>query len=182
MALQAEQVAAETGAFQERPLWKHHKLFFGVAAQFCYVGAQVAGIFIHISSPPNYSAKSLTYKSRIPIHQLYPRGGRSDPSTSQQSLRHRSVLFRSREIRRGRHVLVLEASTDSDGFHDRSAFLLHPLSMKANSRRGHDFHNLFDRCPWRGWRSTTDCRVVFRGKITLKSEAKQRQLIDCKLI
>lgn len=42
MALQAEQVAAETGAFQEKPLYKHTKLFFGVAAQFCYVGAQVA--------------------------------------------------------------------------------------------------------------------------------------------
>lgn len=42
MAIQAEQVAAETGAFQERSLWQHHKLFFGVAAQFCYVGAQVA--------------------------------------------------------------------------------------------------------------------------------------------
>ena len=41
MALQAEQCADLTG-FQEKPLRKQHKLFFGVAAQFCYVGAQVA--------------------------------------------------------------------------------------------------------------------------------------------
>jgi FHS family L-fucose permease-like MFS transporter len=41
MALQAEQCADLTG-FEERPLRTHYKLFFGVAAQFCYVGAQVA--------------------------------------------------------------------------------------------------------------------------------------------
>ncbi|TEA14230.1 L-fucose-proton symporter [Colletotrichum sidae] len=40
MALQAEQSAAETG-FQDKPMRKQYKLFFGVAAQFCYVGAQV---------------------------------------------------------------------------------------------------------------------------------------------
>ena len=41
MALQAEQCADLTG-YQEKPLRKQYKLFFGVAAQFCYVGAQVA--------------------------------------------------------------------------------------------------------------------------------------------
>lgn len=40
MALQAEQCADLTG-YQEKPLSKQYKLFFGVAAQFCYVGAQV---------------------------------------------------------------------------------------------------------------------------------------------
>ncbi|KKY24092.1 putative glucose galactose transporter [Phaeomoniella chlamydospora] len=40
MALQAEQCSDLTG-FDEKPLSKHYKLFFGVAAQFCYVGAQV---------------------------------------------------------------------------------------------------------------------------------------------
>ncbi|OLN97475.1 L-fucose-proton symporter 1 [Colletotrichum chlorophyti] len=38
MALQAEQ----TVGYQEKPLRKQYKLFMGVAAQFCYVGAQVA--------------------------------------------------------------------------------------------------------------------------------------------
>ena len=40
MALQAEQCSDLTG-YQEKPLRKQYKLFFGVAAQFCYVGAQV---------------------------------------------------------------------------------------------------------------------------------------------
>ena len=41
MALQAEQSSDLTG-YEEKPLSKQYKLFFGVAAQFCYVGAQVA--------------------------------------------------------------------------------------------------------------------------------------------
>jgi len=41
MALQAEQCSDLTG-YQEKPLRKQYKLFFGVAAQFTYVGAQVA--------------------------------------------------------------------------------------------------------------------------------------------
>lgn len=41
MALQAELCSDLTG-YDEKPLRKQYKLFFGVAAQFCYVGAQVA--------------------------------------------------------------------------------------------------------------------------------------------
>lgn len=41
MALQAEQSSELTG-YQDKPLRKQYKLFFGVLAQFCYVGAQVA--------------------------------------------------------------------------------------------------------------------------------------------
>ena len=41
MALQAEQCSDLTG-YEDTPLRKQYKLFFGVAAQFCYVGAQVA--------------------------------------------------------------------------------------------------------------------------------------------
>src|SRR5271170_8165361 len=40
MALQAEQCSDLTG-YEDVPLGKQYKLFFGVAAQFCYVGAQV---------------------------------------------------------------------------------------------------------------------------------------------
>lgn len=40
MALQAEQSAGLTG-YVDKPMRKQYKLFFGVAAQFCYVGAQV---------------------------------------------------------------------------------------------------------------------------------------------
>lgn len=48
MALQAEQCADLTG-YVEKPLRKQYKLFLGVAAQFCYVGSQVAvaSQFIH---------------------------------------------------------------------------------------------------------------------------------------
>ena len=50
MALQAEQSSDLTG-YVEKPLKKQYKLFLGVAAQFCYVGAQVAvaSQFIHYS-------------------------------------------------------------------------------------------------------------------------------------
>jgi MFS transporter, FHS family, L-fucose permease len=41
MALQAEQCSDLTG-YEDIPLRKQYKLFFGVFAQFCYVGAQVA--------------------------------------------------------------------------------------------------------------------------------------------
>jgi MFS transporter, FHS family, L-fucose permease len=40
MALQAEMCAGLTG-YEHKPLRKQYTLFFGVAAQFCYVGAQV---------------------------------------------------------------------------------------------------------------------------------------------
>lgn len=41
MELQAEQSSGLTG-YTERPLSRQYKLWFAVAAQFCYVGAQVA--------------------------------------------------------------------------------------------------------------------------------------------
>lgn len=40
MALQAEQSAGLTG-YVDKPMRKQYKLIFGVASQFCYVGAQV---------------------------------------------------------------------------------------------------------------------------------------------
>lgn len=40
MALQAEQSSGLTG-YIDKPMRRQYKLFFGVAAQFCYVGAQV---------------------------------------------------------------------------------------------------------------------------------------------
>jgi len=41
MELQAEQSSNLTG-YTEQSIWKNKKLMFAVAAQFCYVGAQVA--------------------------------------------------------------------------------------------------------------------------------------------
>lgn len=41
MAAQAASSGSQT-AFEDKPLSKQYTLFFGVAAQFCYVGAQCA--------------------------------------------------------------------------------------------------------------------------------------------
>ena len=51
MANQAEQSADDTD-FEDQPLSKQYTLFYGVFAQFCYVGAQVAyaGYFINYVS------------------------------------------------------------------------------------------------------------------------------------
>ncbi|KAF3010633.1 hypothetical protein E8E13_004111 [Curvularia kusanoi] len=58
MADQAEMMNATTG-YQDKPLRKQYTLFFGVAAQFCYVGAQVgiASFFINyfVQAHPNLS-------------------------------------------------------------------------------------------------------------------------------
>lgn len=45
MALQAEQCSGLTG-YVDKPMRKQYKLMFGVAAQFCYVGAQASRISI----------------------------------------------------------------------------------------------------------------------------------------
>lgn len=65
MALQAEQSSHLTG-YADKPLRKQHKLFLGVAAQFCYVGAQVgvAASFINYaieSAGLSHSAASDRY-------------------------------------------------------------------------------------------------------------------------
>uniref|UniRef100_L2FX78 Glucose galactose transporter n=1 Tax=Colletotrichum fructicola (strain Nara gc5) TaxID=1213859 RepID=L2FX78_COLFN len=71
MALQAEQSAALTG-YQDKPMRKQYKLFFGVAAQFCYVGAQVgvASQFI------NYAVESagLTHSEASDRYAIGPIG------------------------------------------------------------------------------------------------------------
>lgn len=53
MELQAEQSAGLTG-YEEKPMTKQYKLFFGVAAQFCYVGGQVAVASNFSGSPRNF--------------------------------------------------------------------------------------------------------------------------------
>jgi MFS transporter, FHS family, L-fucose permease len=59
MALQAEQCSDLTG-YEDKPLRKQYKLFFGVAAQFCYVGAQVgvASQFIRYSEETAHLTES----------------------------------------------------------------------------------------------------------------------------
>lgn len=47
MLLQAEESSGLTG-YADRPMRKQYKLFFGVLAQFCYVGAQVSYRSLHL--------------------------------------------------------------------------------------------------------------------------------------
>jgi FHS family L-fucose permease-like MFS transporter len=63
MALQAEQCSGLTG-YVDKPMERQYKLMFGVAAQFCYVGAQVCLLqfsqfhaiakFIHVGVAANF--------------------------------------------------------------------------------------------------------------------------------
>ncbi|KAH8687196.1 putative L-fucose-proton symporter [Tricladium varicosporioides] len=55
MALQAEQCSGLTG-YVDKPMRKQYKLMFGVAAQFCYVGAQV-GVAANFINYAKESAK-----------------------------------------------------------------------------------------------------------------------------
>ncbi|KAH6682570.1 putative L-fucose-proton symporter [Halenospora varia] len=55
MALQAEQCSGLTG-YVDKPMRKQYKLMFGVAAQFCYVGAQV-GVAANFINYARESAK-----------------------------------------------------------------------------------------------------------------------------
>jgi MFS transporter, FHS family, L-fucose permease len=59
MALQAEQCAGLTG-YVDKPMKRQYKLMFGVAAQFCYVGAQVC-------FPPNINYALCTDASQVGV-------------------------------------------------------------------------------------------------------------------
>lgn len=90
MALQGEESAGLTG-YADKPLKKQYKLFFGVLAQFCYVGAQVgvAGKLITaiLTLYPELTCSSL-------VHQLL--GGKCEP-VSFRCLR--SFCYRPRSVR-----------------------------------------------------------------------------------
>jgi FHS family L-fucose permease-like MFS transporter len=55
MAAQAASSGAQT-AYEDKPLSKQYTLFFGVAAQFCYVGAQCA--YAGCGSRPNWQDRA----------------------------------------------------------------------------------------------------------------------------
>lgn len=59
MAFQAEQCSDLTG-YEDKPLRKQYRLFFGVLAQFCYVGSQVAIASRFISYTVESAGISLT--------------------------------------------------------------------------------------------------------------------------
>jgi FHS family L-fucose permease-like MFS transporter len=70
MADQAEKSAADT-EFEDNPLRKQYTLFFGVVAQFCYVGAQVAyaGYFINYVSWVRLGASHATGSNLLAVAQ-----------------------------------------------------------------------------------------------------------------
>lgn len=71
MADQAEMTTAETG-YEDKPMRKQSTLFFGVAAQFAYVGAQVgiAGFFINYYIQARPDLVALGEPGRNRAHQL----------------------------------------------------------------------------------------------------------------
>jgi MFS transporter, FHS family, L-fucose permease len=70
MAEQSEQSAASTG-YVDKPLRKQYTLFWGTAAQFCYVGAQVAiaGYFIHYVTEAKPSLSSADGSNLLAVAQ-----------------------------------------------------------------------------------------------------------------
>ncbi|KAI9670726.1 MAG: hypothetical protein M1817_003836 [Caeruleum heppii] len=70
MADQAEQSAADTGYF-DKPMRKQYTLFFGVFAQFCYVGSQVAiaGYFINYVTEAKPGLSSARGSDQLAIAQ-----------------------------------------------------------------------------------------------------------------
>lgn len=82
MALQGEESAGLTG-YADKPFRKQYKLFFGVLAQFCYVGAQVGIAGKLTELPLVYTYTKLTSAKRTS----------SSMDTKAQTLRTQSPLI-----------------------------------------------------------------------------------------
>ncbi|KZF19252.1 putative L-fucose-proton symporter [Xylona heveae TC161] len=94
MADQAEQTSADTG-FEDKPLRKQYTLFWGVAAQFCYVGAQVAiaGYFINYVTEVKPGMTSATGSNQLAIAQGLFAIGRFVAGISMKFVKPRYVLL-----------------------------------------------------------------------------------------
>ena len=106
MALQGEESAGLTG-YADKPLKKQYKLFFGVLAQFCYVGAQVGVAGKLITAIPTSYTKLICSSL---VHQLL--GGKREPVPFRclRSLRYRPRSLRHRPFCRLRTDNVYQAA------------------------------------------------------------------------
>ena len=94
MADQAEQTVASTG-YSDKPLRKQYTLFWGVIAQFCYVGAQVAiaGYFINYVVLVRPGTSSATGSNQLAIAQGLFAIGRFVAGLSMKVVKPRYVLM-----------------------------------------------------------------------------------------
>ncbi|PSN70428.1 putative L-fucose-proton symporter [Corynespora cassiicola Philippines] len=94
MAAQSEQTSSATG-FQDKPLSKQYTLFWGTAAQFCYVGAQVAiaGYFIHYCVEVKPSLSSADGANLLAVAQALFAVGRFSAAILMRWVRPRLILL-----------------------------------------------------------------------------------------
>jgi hypothetical protein len=94
MALQAEQCSGLTG-YQDKPMKRQYKLMFGVAAQFCYVGAQVWVILVFSDGCTDFDEGG----SCCQLHQLRSRICWHISCCCVRSICHWSRSFRNWKVR-----------------------------------------------------------------------------------
>ena len=94
MADQAQQTVASTG-YTDKPMRKQYTLFWGVIAQFCYVGAQVAiaGYFINYVVKVRPGTASSTGSNQLAIAQGLFAIGRFVAGISMKVVKPRWVLM-----------------------------------------------------------------------------------------
>lgn len=94
MAAQQEQSASTTG-YVDKPFRQQYTLFWGVAAQFCYVGAQVAiaGFFIHYCVEVKPSLSTADGSNLLAVAQALFAVGRFTASILMRWVRPRLVLL-----------------------------------------------------------------------------------------
>ncbi|KAF2271069.1 glucose/galactose transporter [Lojkania enalia] len=94
MAAQAEQTSSETG-YTDKPFRRQYTLFWGVIAQFCYVGSQVAiaGYFIHYVTEAKPSLSSADGANLLAVAQGLFAIGRFSAALLMKFVRPRLVLF-----------------------------------------------------------------------------------------
>jgi len=94
MADQSERAADNTG-FVDKPLRHQYTLFWGVAAQFCYVGSQVAiaGYFIHYCVEVKPSLSSADGANLLAVAQALFAIGRFVAAFMMKYIRPRIILF-----------------------------------------------------------------------------------------
>ncbi|KAF2110186.1 major facilitator superfamily domain-containing protein [Lophiotrema nucula] len=94
MAAQSEQTSASTG-YVDKPFRHQYTLFWGVAAQFCYVGSQVAiaGYFIHYVTEAKPSLSSADGSNLLAVAQGLFAIGRFSAALLMKIAKPRHILF-----------------------------------------------------------------------------------------
>lgn len=94
VAAQSDQSASATG-YQDKPFRHQYTLFWGVAAQFCYVGAQVAvaGFFIHYVTEVKPSLTTADGSNLLAVAQALFAVGRFVASLMMKWVKPRYILL-----------------------------------------------------------------------------------------